>query len=330
MVRYNMSKWSPQERHDYYIKHKEEISKKHREYYLKHREERIAKVFEYRKNNPEAVKERCRKYAIKNKDKIKEYKELRKERRNELARRDRRLNPEKYAALRSRRDKVKAKETRKLYAQTHKEKINNWKRLSHLKDKILAFYVYSDGTMKCSLCNSPNFSCLGLDHINGGGTHHRTTNPMANNNIYRLVMLQGFPEGYRLLCQNCNYLCHINTLSAKHGKTAKHRKKLKTEALSAYSDQIECLFCKEQNQSVLTLDHIDGGGRKELARLKIKGGTDYYRHLKRLGYPSGIRVLCFNCNCSRRIETPSDELISSVIQKFLLHQKSSYIESVQK
>lgn len=28
----------------------------------------------------------------------------------------------------------------------------------------------------------------------------------------------------------------------------------------------------------------------------IRGGTDFYRKLKQLGFPSGYRVLCHNCN----------------------------------
>lgn len=47
----------------------------------------------------------------------------------------------------------------------------------------------------------------------------------------------------------------------------------------------------------LTLDHIDGGGRKHMIQLfgYATGGRPFYRHLKREGWPPGYRVLCMNC-----------------------------------
>ena len=54
-------------------------------------------------------------------------------------------------------------------------------------------------------------------------------------------------------------------------------------------------LCSENNIDFLTLDHINGGGSQH-RRTEAKGNI--YQFLKARGYPSGYRVLCYNCNCA--------------------------------
>lgn len=103
----------------------------------------------------------------------------------------------------------------------------------------------------------------------------------------------------------------------------RHRQKLKLEALSAYSlGKSICSLCDEDDINVLTLDHMDGGGREELKQLNIKGGSSYYRWLRVNNYPNKdrLRVLCMNHNCSARMIYASPEFIQSVVsdRKFVL------------
>lgn len=72
------------------------------------------------------------------------------------------------------------------------------------------------------------------------------------------------------------------------------REKLKSEILQAYGGPI-CVCCGEDEPLFLTLDHINGGGRQE--RLAAKGKL--WAKLRKLGFPPGYQVLCFNCNCGR-------------------------------
>lgn len=61
-----------------------------------------------------------------------------------------------------------------------------------------------------------------------------------------------------------------------------------------------CACCGESHIEFLTFDHPDGGGaalRKKLGRGMV--GLKLASHLKRLGYPPGIRILCWNCNSAR-------------------------------
>ena len=58
---------------------------------------------------------------------------------------------------------------------------------------------------------------------------------------------------------------------------------------------IECECCKEKDIRLLTIDHINGGGKQHLIREGVKHLTEFlYYH----NYPTGYRVLCYNCNKS--------------------------------
>lgn len=65
----------------------------------------------------------------------------------------------------------------------------------------------------------------------------------------------------------------------------------------------KCACCGESDRRFLTIEHIDGVERNLLTggngRGKRKTGPLAIREAKRMGWPSNITVLCFNCNCGR-------------------------------
>jgi hypothetical protein len=65
-----------------------------------------------------------------------------------------------------------------------------------------AIMRYSNGDPKCSCCGERTPEFLVIDHINGGGTQHRKEVPA--NKFYRWLRDNNWPEGYRVLCHNCN------------------------------------------------------------------------------------------------------------------------------
>jgi hypothetical protein len=72
---------------------------------------------------------------------------------------------------------------------------------------------------------------------------------------------------------------------------------LRAQVLRAYGgDEPVCACCGQDRFQFLTLDHVENGGR--LHRLS-RGTQGVYRELRRKGFPSGFRVLCFNCNLAR-------------------------------
>ena len=75
-----------------------------------------------------------------------------------------------------------------------------------------------------------------------------------------------------------------------------HTQALKLEVFKAYGGA-ECLCCHETMLEFLTLDHIANDGA-EHRRQSVGKGSAFYHWLKQQGYPPGIRVLCFNCNCA--------------------------------
>lgn len=76
--------------------------------------------------------------------------------------------------------------------------------------------------------------------------------------------------------------------------------KCKIEVFTHYSNGTpKCACCGEMLIGFLTIDHIDGDGKKQRIKLKISSGNTFYYWLRRTGYPKGYQVLCFNCNCGR-------------------------------
>ena len=69
------------------------------------------------------------------------------------------------------------------------------------------------------------------------------------------------------------------------------REKLRISTLQKYGGACTC--CGESRLPFLSIDHINGGGRKH--RQSLKGGR-IEQYLKKLGYPKGYQVLCHNCN----------------------------------
>lgn len=68
----------------------------------------------------------------------------------------------------------------------------------HAEHKRLVLEHYG-GCCTCCGITQPEF--LSVDHIQGGGTKHRKE---VSHRIYYWLVMNNFPEGYRLLCYNCN------------------------------------------------------------------------------------------------------------------------------
>ena len=60
---------------------------------------------------------------------------------------------------------------------------------------------YSNGTNCCACCGEDTYEFLSVDHIMGGGAKHRKK---VGSNMAKWLVRSGLPEGYRILCHNCN------------------------------------------------------------------------------------------------------------------------------
>lgn len=76
--------------------------------------------------------------------------------------------------------------------------------------KILRLYAlqhYSKNKNPyCECCGETNLEFLCIDHINGGGNKQRKQNKNHRGDyIYAWLRHEKYPEGFRVLCHNCNH-----------------------------------------------------------------------------------------------------------------------------
>lgn len=76
---------------------------------------------------------------------------------------------------------------------------------SRLKNRIDALKYYSDGNPKCVCCNEEQIEFLVIDHTEGNGNKQRRDNRLtAGSHFYFWLKKNKYPNGYRVLCHNCN------------------------------------------------------------------------------------------------------------------------------
>lgn len=77
------------------------------------------------------------------------------------------------------------------------------------------------------------------------------------------------------------------------------RREVKYVCLRMYSDYLPlCVCCAEHHVEFLTIDHPNKDGAAHRKSIGVKSGSKFYLWLRRNNFPSGFRVLCFNCNSS--------------------------------
>lgn len=97
------------------------------------------------------------------------------------------------------------------------------------KAKFIVVAHYSMGEMCCRHCRQSDIRCLQLDHCEGGGNLHRRSLPNPTG-IYSWLIRNDFPEGYQILCANCNFI-----------KKIENKEHIKTNSLEEQDAQAELL-----------------------------------------------------------------------------------------
>jgi len=148
-------------------------------YYLEHKEELKAKQKIWRETHKEQWNGYNKKWRKSNPDDVRERaKKYRTENRDKINKK-RRENHFKY--------KEKQKEYR-----------------DNLKLKVFNHYCNGDIHCQCPNCPETNPKFLTLDHINGGGNQQRRELG-SSTAIYKWIIDNNYPEGYQVLCANCNF-----------------------------------------------------------------------------------------------------------------------------
>lgn len=184
---------------------------------------------------------------------------------------------------------------------------------------------------KCVSCGFADMRTLQIDHIQGGGEEERRAmGGGAGTYVHYLKNPEKARTALQILCVNCNWikLSQLRESSSmdRRKTTYEYDPKQKRRADPEYraaerirnlarvlkyrTDLItllgaKCLFCDFSDIRALQLDHIHGGGTKELD--KNGNVSMYYYYLK---HPEEakekLQVLCANCNWIKRVK--NDEL----------------------
>lgn len=94
----------------------------------------------------------------------------------------------------------------KTYLSSRKEKYRPKKNLrareyhKEQRLRVLQYYGKSEFPV-CACCGENLLEFLGIDHIHGGGARDKKIHKC---NFYTWLEKLGYPEGFRVLCHNCN------------------------------------------------------------------------------------------------------------------------------
>ncbi len=69
--------------------------------------------------------------------------------------------------------------------------------------KLEVFAAYGGAQCACPGCSEKRDEFLTMDHIEGWRKHHEKR--LGGVALYRWLKQNGFPEGFRVLCMNCNF-----------------------------------------------------------------------------------------------------------------------------
>lgn len=110
-----------------------------------------------------------------------------------------RIGKERYWANRE-----KKIEYSKAYRKANTDRYRETLRKGKLKLRLSILQHYSKETPECNCCKEQEIKFLAVDHINGGGHKHLKELKVRGMNFYRWLKNNNYPEGFQILCHNCN------------------------------------------------------------------------------------------------------------------------------
>ena len=107
------------------------------------------------------------------------------------------------------------------WAKTHRKNCSEMRKRYLLKLRVEVFTHYSGNPphCQCSNCNETEIKFLTIDHINGDGAKQRRqtgSGKHGGRNFYNWLKRNNYPEGFRVLCFNCNCGRQLNNGICPH------------------------------------------------------------------------------------------------------------------
>lgn len=155
-----------------------------------------------------------------------------------------------------------------------------------IKYEVLAHYGDS-----CFCCGNKNIDVLTIDHIKNDGNIHRKQDKKTIA-LWSWLRQNNFPEGFQVLCHNCNWKKFISTKS----KSNERYNKIRKDIFNHYGNF--CVDCGCSDFDLLSIDHINNDGKKEKIGSK---NNFFYTKLIYNNFPTGLQTLCRNCNWKKEI-----------------------------
>lgn len=103
----------------------------------------------------------------------------------------------------------------KLRCQTCTDRMAEITKKWYLDTKIEVFNKYGN---ECICCGESNLKFLTIDHINQDGAEHRKQDP-SSVTLYRWLKKHNYPDGFQVMCFNCNMGRNINGGICPHKDT---------------------------------------------------------------------------------------------------------------
>lgn len=98
------------------------------------------------------------------------------------------------------------------YNKSHRDEKAEYQHKYIWNRKVEILTHYSNGEPVCVKCGFSDIRALSIDHILGGGGYHRKSNTIIGTNFYRWLKLNNYPEGYQVLCMNCQFIKRYNNM----------------------------------------------------------------------------------------------------------------------
>jgi len=99
-------------------------------------------------------------------------------------------------------------EVQRNYRNSHKQQLRKYaqRRSREIKLDVLSHYSKNGGEPVCTRCGFSDIRALSIDHILGGGSYHRRLYSKTGKQFYRFLKKEGYPNGYQVLCMNCQFI----------------------------------------------------------------------------------------------------------------------------